>query len=719
MNKSTNTKGYGGKHFIISAILSISILFSLAPYSAFAATTSNESSSKVTNSQESRTYVVTGSYSLPYYKGAVYSSSNKKIAKISKKGKVTLKNLGVVNLTIKTKDKNIVYRVTVVPPDESYLSFVGAYDKADEATGIASGVMFPGQEVNLKITTKKVLKSDGTVAKKINMSRANWHLETPSNSIVKVDGHKVTVPDVSFTGAYNYGKGQFISIVYGDFEAEREIYIVNPMLVLKSILLGPDWDVLFESDNICIDMYHKITTCDIGFLKKNGVTISVDGIPLSSNEILLSSAGEHTLSYECGSCYKTVKFYAEYPSLEDFKEFADTNVKVTIGQAYRMTWGDVGNLRSRGVTIALDGVPLTTNYILVSTAGNHTLSYECGSYYTSMTITTEYPSLNKFKEFASQSISAVVGNTYTMPWCDIDELKKAGVTILYDGVPLDTNDIYIGTVGEHTITYKCGEYSLNKVFNAEYPYLSSFKQITGYGIRAVVNEPYELYGIDVQSLNSIGVKILVDGIQLASNTINISTPGTHTITYEYGTFSESAQFTAKYSFNEALRKWDLRGYENEYSNPVKYQVLQKVIEVCDDLLYKGMSERERVQKIHDYIIYNANYYNNGNVDANAPAYLWSAEGIFFHGEAVCAGYSEAFGLMAIASGLDCVIITGDNHGWNRVKVDGVWYYIDCTWDDPIFNGKSGGFENQRYFLSESLWGDHTAESQYSVEYYFS
>ncbi len=40
-----------------------------------------------------------------------------------------------------------------------------------------------------------------------------------------------------------------------------------------------------------------------------------------------------------------------------------------------------------------------------------------------------------------------------------------------------------------------------------------------------------------------------------------------------------------------------------------------------------------------------------------------------------------------AAGIECKVIYGSTtrggyHAWNQVKVDGVWYNIDVTWDDP-------------------------------------
>ena len=53
-------------------------------------------------------------------------------------------------------------------------------------------------------------------------------------------------------------------------------------------------------------------------------------------------------------------------------------------------------------------------------------------------------------------------------------------------------------------------------------------------------------------------------------------------------------------------------------------------------------------------------------------------------------------------GIPCTLVMGktDNvsHAWNAVKLDGNWYYIDVTWDDPVVNGTSNypGGDNISY-----------------------
>ena len=59
--------------------------------------------------------------------------------------------------------------------------------------------------------------------------------------------------------------------------------------------------------------------------------------------------------------------------------------------------------------------------------------------------------------------------------------------------------------------------------------------------------------------------------------------------------------------------------------------------------------------------------------------------------------------------IPCVIVAGEgtnsegsteNHAWNYVELDGKWYAIDCTWDDPIIigGGKLSNSAKYKYFL---------------------
>ncbi len=141
-------------------------------------------------------------------------------------------------------------------------------------------------------------------------------------------------------------------------------------------------------------------------------------------------------------------------------------------------------------------------------------------------------------------------------------------------------------------------------------------------------------------------------------------------------------------------------------------VLQSVYSILDQIITPGMSDDAKVRAIHDYLIYQANYYE-GDLD-RAPRWVWAVKGVVQNGSGACNSYALAFYTMATAEGIPCRFISGraDNgisvggHAWDQVYLGGTWYYIDCTWDDPY----GGGAENDRYYLSQTLWSDHTQSS---------
>ncbi len=120
----------------------------------------------------------------------------------------------------------------------------------------------------------------------------------------------------------------------------------------------------------------------------------------------------------------------------------------------------------------------------------------------------------------------------------------------------------------------------------------------------------------------------------------------------------------------------------------------------------GSSEYARALWMHDWLIYNANY------DDTYTYYY--ADGVLLHGTGVCSSYAHAYQMLLKAIGMDCLLIegtTGDaGHAWNLVSIDGQWYHVDCTWDDP----EPGGHERHTYFgLTDALmrrdhaWSEET------------
>jgi len=136
--------------------------------------------------------------------------------------------------------------------------------------------------------------------------------------------------------------------------------------------------------------------------------------------------------------------------------------------------------------------------------------------------------------------------------------------------------------------------------------------------------------------------------------------------------------------------------------------IQSVLKALD---LREATDYEKVKAIHDYIIKRTSY------DQTFKKH--TAYNALINKSSVCEGYALAAYRMFTDAGLECRIISGiaggGPHAWNIVKVDGKWYYIDLTWDDPI---TSSGEQVLRYdyFLKNSKeFSDHKRESKYNTK----
>ncbi|MGN1085259.1 MAG: transglutaminase domain-containing protein, partial [Lachnospiraceae bacterium] len=94
------------------------------------------------------------------------------------------------------------------------------------------------------------------------------------------------------------------------------------------------------------------------------------------------------------------------------------------------------------------------------------------------------------------------------------------------------------------------------------------------------------------------------------------------------------------------------------------------------------TDYEKEKFLHDYLVLNTVYDTKESDTAGQTAY-----GALVEGRCVCMGYTNAFHLLLTMSGIDSLIVQGEAggeaHAWNKVWLDGAWYNVDVTWDDPV------------------------------------
>lgn len=168
------------------------------------------------------------------------------------------------------------------------------------------------------------------------------------------------------------------------------------------------------------------------------------------------------------------------------------------------------------------------------------------------------------------------------------------------------------------------------------------------------------------------------------------------ITVEKGYFPDGHNVRVHMQFNYKFSKEEVDAFYQEMRD-----IAQKL---------KKDSDFESVKAAYDYIINRVDYdydYNN---------YL-DYEG-FRDGVMVCSGYSMALFHLLVDMDIPVRMVNGycteeeksvTAHAWNVVKIDGKWYNVDATWDDP---GEEKDIQYQYFLKSDADFGNHYRNNAY-------
>lgn len=126
----------------------------------------------------------------------------------------------------------------------------------------------------------------------------------------------------------------------------------------------------------------------------------------------------------------------------------------------------------------------------------------------------------------------------------------------------------------------------------------------------------------------------------------------------------------------------------------------------------SMNNRDKIKIFHDHIINNTVYDENNTFDS------YTAYNLLTSGISICGGYSDIMAIYLNKLGIKNYKITSENHIWNLVELDGMWYHLDVTWDDPITNdGKQYLIHNFFLITTQQLLEIDKVEHNYNKDMY--
>ena len=128
-----------------------------------------------------------------------------------------------------------------------------------------------------------------------------------------------------------------------------------------------------------------------------------------------------------------------------------------------------------------------------------------------------------------------------------------------------------------------------------------------------------------------------------------------------------------------------------------------------------------IKMVHDYLLDNLEY----DTSISRP-HIYTIYGALINKVCVCEGYARAFKYIMDSLNIPCVMVMGEgtnsqgqreNHAWNYVQIDGRWFAIDATWDDPVVQGggRASNESRYKYFLkgSSTFNQDHVPNGRFT------
>lgn len=145
-------------------------------------------------------------------------------------------------------------------------------------------------------------------------------------------------------------------------------------------------------------------------------------------------------------------------------------------------------------------------------------------------------------------------------------------------------------------------------------------------------------------------------------------------------------------------------------------MIEQSLAECFGQVPLNEDEYSTVRYLYEWLINHTEYDRSAENNQNVCS-------VFLQGRSVCQGYAKAMQYMLQAADIQCVLVTGftngERHGWNLVRVNGAYYYLDPTWGDASYASGSAdsalnGFVpaiNYDYFLvtTDEITRTHSIE----------
>ena len=134
-----------------------------------------------------------------------------------------------------------------------------------------------------------------------------------------------------------------------------------------------------------------------------------------------------------------------------------------------------------------------------------------------------------------------------------------------------------------------------------------------------------------------------------------------------------------------------------YFDKIEMEV-NNILACVDD----SMSDVEKALVVHDYLVDQYSYDYERYANGTMPKVSYRSSGLLLYGTGVCEAYGNLYMYIMNRLGIETIYTSGNKEGiyyshlWDIIKLDGQYYHVDATWDDPVPD--KIGRVNHNYFL---------------------
>ena len=122
--------------------------------------------------------------------------------------------------------------------------------------------------------------------------------------------------------------------------------------------------------------------------------------------------------------------------------------------------------------------------------------------------------------------------------------------------------------------------------------------------------------------------------------------------------------------------------------PLRKAELDKAVDDALRSIAHARGSVDRALGLHDHLIRTCEYDVKAAQEKDASPLARTVYSVLVRHLAVCEGYAMAYRYLLNAAGIVSEEARGVGiaHIWNYVQIEGKWYHVDVTWDDPVYSG---------------------------------